>query len=143
MIEGTQLMPSDPQQPEMVSILQSRYTKLANQLAKLDFSNGEVLTFVMKHLALCSSSEIRINNFRVLIYHLEDCGYPALIEKFKALLPHMEVLLKNLAATQLLVPNRKSTNELVKNQKLNYHAKFYHPPITPTAVRVLIAIATP
>ncbi|EFP00427.1 hypothetical protein CRE_21785 [Caenorhabditis remanei] len=103
----------------MVSILQSSYTKLASQLAKLDNSDSEALTLVLKHPALCSSSEIRIKNVMKLVDHIKDRGYPALIEKCKALLLHIEVLLKQLVSTQPLAVKRKSTNCLIKKPEVH------------------------
>ncbi|EFO95129.1 hypothetical protein CRE_09001 [Caenorhabditis remanei] len=113
MIEGIQLILSEPQQPEMVSILQASYSKLSEQLNKLDKSDSEALALVLKHPALCSNSETRINNVLDLCDHLKDREYPALIEKCKAILLHIEVMLKQLVGTQPLATKRSSTSEVI------------------------------
>ncbi|EFP06411.1 hypothetical protein CRE_07664 [Caenorhabditis remanei] len=57
MIEGIQLILDNPDEPEITSILQASYTKLSEQLTKLDNSDSEALSLVLKHPALCSNSE--------------------------------------------------------------------------------------
>ncbi|EFO96006.1 hypothetical protein CRE_15849 [Caenorhabditis remanei] len=118
MIDGIQLILDNPDEPEIASILQASYTKLSEQLTKLDNSDSEALSLVLKHPALCSNSEVRIKNVVALCDHIKERGYPELITKGKAILQHIEVMLKNLADTQPLAPRRKTSDETIINPRV-------------------------